>query len=222
MTRHRLCLLHPADPRVDTGDPVEARIATVVASRPTDFELVWVGIDRRGDLEPGVPVEIEVGGRSLVFLPVADRDGGAFAAGILRRLPAIRAAARAELSSPAVHDLAWVPFAPLIGRPIVLVIHRDPRAGAVAGRVSFRVALRERLALRLADRIVACDAQFVRRCRDARPALAAKTEWLPLIGSQIPGGLAAVGDETRIARLWERHRRLYDAHAAHRASQIAA
>jgi len=220
MRPHRLCLLHPYDPRLEATDPTEGRLRRIAATRPGDFELLVVGIDRCGDLTLGVPVAIEVGGRHIDFLPVARSGGIAFAAGLLRHAVAVRAAARAEVSSVSVHDFAWASLAPIAGRPIVLVVHRDPRADAVAGRASVLARLREASALRLVDRIVGCDPAFVRRIRETNAAAAAKTELLQIGGTQEGAGFFP--EETRVARLWERHRRLFDVHAVHRAGQVPA
>ncbi len=219
---HRLCLFHPFDPRVAPRDTIGARLRTVLAALPSDFSAVVVGHDHAGDLEPGAIAAIEVAGRPVDFLPVARQGAGSFAAASMRHLPAIRAAARAEIASISVHDLTWAPLARLVGRPIVLVVHRDPRAGAVAGRVPLTAALRETVALRVADRIVGCDAGFVRRCRDGHPSVAAKTELLVLPNGEDDGAVAFFDEDAQIARLWERHRRLFDAQAIRRAHHAAA
>jgi hypothetical protein len=220
MRLHRLCLVHPFDPRSAPRDVVEQRILTIAAHRPNDFSLLIVGIDERGDLELGSVVAIEVAGRQFDFLAVARSSAPhRFAAGFLARLRRVKAAARAALSSVAVHAPAWAGFARLVGRPLVMVIHRDPRAGAVAGRVSALSAWRERLATRAADRIVACDPDYVRRCRHDDPVAAAKVEQLTILA-------APVGDEivtdARIGRLWERHRRLFDVHMVQRGAPFTA
>ncbi len=213
MSRHRLCLVHPLDPRTAPTDVVSARIGAILARRPDDFTLLVVGVDDRGDLEPGVVVELEAAGRVYDFMPVArGRDARRFGAGILRRLSRIRAAARAPLSSVAVHAFGWAALARLVGRPLVLVVHRDPRRGVVAGRVSAFAALRERLGLAAADRIVACDGDFVRRCRRDDPVAAAKIEQLTLITAVDDDDLV---DDPQIGRLWERHRRFHDVRAVH-------
>lgn len=223
MTPHRLCLIHPLDPRRDPAAVIEQRIAAIAACRPADFTLLLVGVDRTGDLELGRVVPVEVGGRSLDFLPVAHgADHAAFATGLLRRLAKVRAAARAEFSSVAVHSLRWAPLAPLVGRPVVLVVHRDPRADAVAGRVSPKVAAWEAVAMHVADRIIGCDADFVRRCRADSPKIAAKIEMLALSPAGADGLVPLFGEEAQLTRLWERHRRLYGAQALHRGHHAAA
>ncbi len=223
MNRHRLCLIHPLDPRRDPAGVVEQRIAAIAASRPEDFSLLLVGIDLSGDLDLGIVVPVEIAGRRLDFLPVARTgDATAFAAGLLRHLGAVRAAARSERSSVEAHAVEWAPFAPLVGRPVVLVVHRDPRADAVAGRVSVTAAAWEGLALRLADRIVGCDGDFVRRCRAGDPAIAAKIEMLALSRCEGDAVVPLFGEDAQITRLWERHRRLCGVRAVHRDHHAAA
>lgn len=221
---HRLCLLHPIDPRVDPRHPVELRLRALIASVPRDFALVVVGVDAVGDLRPGRPVDVVVAGRTIAFLPVSRAGAGAraYAAGLVRRLPALRRALRPGPASLSVHDVTWMPAARLAGHPIVLVVHDDPRAGRVAGHLTLREALRETVALRLATRIVGCDLGFVERCRDGHPATAAKTEYLAFPVDLAAGAAAPLGDEVRITRLWERHRRLFDVQAVHRGRPAAA
>lgn len=222
MTTHRLCLIHPGDPRAEDVGLVERRLHSVLAAKPADFSVLFVGTDRFGDLPTGVVTPVDVAGRRVDFLPVARHGAGAFAPALLRHLPAIRAAARGEVSSISVHDFTWMPIARLVGRPIVLVVHLDPRGEAVAGRVSLTAALRESVALRLADRVVGCDPGFVHRCRAAHPTVAAKTELLALPSGDDTGAVPLFGDDSRITRLWERHRRLFDALAFHRNRPAAA
>ena len=222
MNTHRLCLVHPKDPRTAPVGTVETRLHAVLAALPADFSVLFVGSDRTGDLVPGVSTPIDVAGRAIDFLPVSRAGRGAFAAALVRHLPTIRAAARAEVASVSVHDLTWVPLARLVGRPIVLVVHHDPRAGAVAGRTSMAAALRENVALRVADRIVGCDAGFVHRCRAGNPAIAAKTELLGLPSGDDAGAASLFDEDLQIARLWERHRRLFDAHPPQRGQHVAA
>jgi hypothetical protein len=222
MVSHRLCLIHPTDPRSEPVGTVETRLNGVLSALPTDFSVLFVGADHVGDLRLGAGTAISVAGRSVDFLPVRRGGSGSFAAGLMRHLSAVRTAARAEVASVSVHDFTWVPLARLVGRPIVLVVHADPHAGAVAGRVPLPTALRESLALRVADRVVACDAGFARRCRDANPVIAAKTELLALPASDEAATVSLFDGDAQVARLWERHRRLFDAHAVRRGLHAAA
>lgn len=217
MTLHRLSLIHPFDPRSRSTGPLHNRLRAMIASQPVDFSLLVVGADLSGDLELGVVTPIEVADRRIDFLPVTRRSGGmAFALGILRYLSTLRAAARGEFASTSAHGFAWVPFARIIGRPVVFVVHRDPRADAE--HPSRVVAVEELIALHTADRIVGCDAEYVRRCRATGAGLAAKTELLALPTSFDAAGSA---EDAQMVRLWERHRRLFDAQALHRGQQIA-
>lgn len=222
MTSHRLCLIHPTDPRIEPAGAVETRLNAVLSALPSDFSVLFVGTDHVGDLRPGTGAAISVAGRSVDFLPVRRGGSGSFAAGLMRHLSAVRTAARAEVASVSVHDFTWVPLARLVGRPIVLVVHADPHAGAIAGRVPLRTALRESLALRVADRVVACDPGFARRCRDAHPTIAAKTELLALPVGEEASTVSLFDGDVQVARLWERHRRLFDAHAVRRGLHAAA
>jgi hypothetical protein len=222
MASHRLCLIHPTDPRTDPVGTVETRLSTLLSALPTDFSVLFVGADHVGDLRLGTGTAISVAGRSVEFLPVRRGGSGSFAKGLMRHLSSVRAAARADVASVSVHDFTWVPLARLVGRPIVLVVHADPHAGAVAGRVPLPMALRESLALRVADRVVACDAGFVRRCRDGNPAIAAKTELLALPAGDAAATVSLFDGDAQVARLWERHRRLFDAHAVRRELHAAA
>lgn len=217
MNRHRLCLLHPFDPRDATLGATESRVRLILAGQPTDFSLLLVGVDTRGDLELGRVARIDIAGRTVDFLPVARSPRPvAFAAGVLRHLPAVRRAAYAALSSTEVHDFGWTLLGRMIRRPVVLVVDRDaPGPDRLA-------ALRQWLALHLADRVVACAPDFARACRSASPVIAAKIEILPLAGHDGSARAAQSAEDSHIARLYERHRRLFPAQVAHRVRQVAA
>lgn len=214
MTRHRLALIHPADPR-SVAPGLAARLEGILARRPDDFSILFVGVDECGDLALDRPARLEAAGRPYDFLPVmrtprsgwtrgADVPWGsrlAFRVAFLRRLSVIRALADGERASTELHDVGWAPLARLLGNPIVQVVDAPrPCAGHLA-------AVDEFVALRLASRIVG-DHGTVRRLRGMGAAVAAKTEVLRLPS---PVGLVEpdVCPEIEIQRLYERHRRFY-------------
>ena len=214
MIQHRLVLIHPVDPR-SAARGLAARLEGILARRPDDFSVLFVGVDECGDLSLGRPVGFEASGRPYDFLPVmrAQRSGWtpggdvswsarlAFRLAFLRRLAVIRDLADGERASTELHDAGWAPLARLLGNPIVQVVDPPRRE---AGRIA---AIDEFVALRLASRIVG-DHATVRRLRGLGAAVAAKTEILRLPS---PTGSVESGacPESEIQRLYERHRRFY-------------
>ncbi len=214
MTPHRLTLIHPLDPRTPSCG-VGLRMQRIMAGRPDDFSILFVGVDETGDLPIGRPATLAIEGRAYEFLPLLgaphgpwpphddrrSRHGLAFRLAFLRRLKLLREAAEAERASTELHDFAWAPLARLIGRPVVQVVESD---AAIAARAN---AIEEVLALRFATRIVG-DEDSIGRLRHAGGSVAAKTEVLRLTDT-IAGGDREVCPQMQIQRLYERHRRLY-------------
>lgn len=216
MTAHRLCLIHPIDPRSNASG-LAARLARIMARRPDDFSILLVGVDECGDLALGERTVLDVEGRSFDFLPVlrARRSGWsrggdadrtlrlAFRLALLHRLPTLRCRTRAERSSIELHDFAWAPFARLLGHPVIQVVQPTcvaemPPAGGIS----------EYLALRLASRIVG-DEDAIHRLRDGGASVAAKTEVLRLAENPVDSDGMPLCTEAQIQRLYERHRRLF-------------
>ncbi|HWG04179.1 MAG TPA: hypothetical protein VG271_04110, partial [Beijerinckiaceae bacterium] len=67
---YRLCVMHPMDPRGNKLGGIETHVRLILAHHPSDFSLLFVGIDEIGDLQTGKIVQVTVGDRKVDFLPV--------------------------------------------------------------------------------------------------------------------------------------------------------
>jgi glycosyltransferase involved in cell wall biosynthesis len=192
---YRLCVMHPMDPRGSKLGGIETHVRLILSHHPSDFSVLFVGIDECGDLREGEIVELAIGDRSIDFLPVAHIDAQSinlpsrritqsttfrFALGALRHLQRIRTAVK---GSPASADLQRFEFAllpKLIGLPTVQMIHgegaKDQKMDSLIKKYWFLHRANEWLAVHLADRIFAVNPNIVERLARLMPRAARKAE----------------------------------------------
>ena len=193
--RYRLCLMHPMDPRGSKLGGIETHVRQILARHPDDFSLLFVGVDEFGDSPLGVVRPIEIAGRSIAFLPVAQIDQTAinlpgksigqsttfrFACGILRHALAIR---RAMAGGPGTVDLQRFEFAGLarlLGLPAIQMVHgegaKDQKMDSLIRRFWFIHRSNEWLALHLAKKILCVNDNIVRRLEQIYPSVARRAE----------------------------------------------
>lgn len=192
---YRLCVMHPMDPRGSKLGGIETHVRLILSHYPSDFSVLFVGVDECGDLREGEIVELAIGNRSIDFLPVAHIDAQSinlpsrritqsttfrFALGALRQLRRIRAAVQ---GSPASADLQRFEFAllpKLIGLPTVQMIHgegaKNQKMDSLIKKYWFLHRANEWLAVHLADRIFAVNPNIVERLARLMPRAARKAE----------------------------------------------
>ena len=192
---YRLCLMHPMDPRGSKLGGIETHVRQIVARHPDDFSLLFVGVDELGDSPLGIVRQIEIAGRTIDFLPVALIDAQAinrpgktlgqsttfrFACGIARHSWAVR---RAIGRGPATADLQRFEFAGLarlLGLRTIQMVHgegaKDQAMDSLIKRLWFVHRTNEWLALHLAQRIMAVNANIVRRLEQLYPSVAKRAE----------------------------------------------
>ncbi|HHK74891.1 MAG TPA: hypothetical protein ENJ57_06975, partial [Rhizobiales bacterium] len=138
--KHRLCLIHPMDPRGAKVGGIETHIRLLTQRFPDDFSVMLVGVDARGDLQPGKAVKIKTGGREIDFLPVlhftdemaaeaATRITGSltfrFTLALLRHSRAIRKLAGKGPVSADLQRFEFAPVAKLLGLPFMMEVHGE-------------------------------------------------------------------------------------------------
>lgn len=194
---HRLTMLHPIDPRGSKVGGIETHVRLMYQRHPADFSVLLVGIDERGDLELGRPVRIDVGDRTIDFLPVAhipdaEIHGAArrlhqsvtlrFALGALRHLVTIRRLGEGEAATTELQRFEFGLIGRMLGRPVVQIVHgegsRKDRMDSLIRRFWYLNLVNERIALSLASRIVCVNGNIIERLRRIAPRLAAKSEML--------------------------------------------
>jgi len=190
----RLALLHTMDPRGDKLGGIETHVRLVLACHPADVDILFVGIDERGDLALGRSVPLAYEGRRIDFLPVArieaERINTAakrvvqsttmrYALGLLRHLPAIRRALRGSAVSSEIERYEFAIVPKLLRLPLVLLVHnegtKDDKMDSLLKRYWFLHTFNERVALALADSVFAVNESIARRIETIAPAYARKT-----------------------------------------------
>ncbi|MEZ5841647.1 MAG: glycosyltransferase [Hyphomicrobiales bacterium] len=194
---HRLVMIHPIDPRGNKVGGIETHVRVMLQRHPADFSVLLIGVDGRGDLEIGKPVKVDIGGRTIDFLPIvhvpddevhqaATSIGSSItfrvATALLRHYFTIR---RLIGKGPATIELQrfeFAPFARALGLPTVQIVHgegsKDQKMDSLIKRFWFIHATAERIALRLADRIVGVNPNIVKRIEADFPAHAEKSSFM--------------------------------------------
>ncbi len=192
---YRICLMHPMDPRGSKLGGIETHVRHILARHPADFSVLFVGVDEYGDCRLGEVTRVEMGDRTVDFLPVAhiasDRINLAgrrilesttfrFAAGALRYLRRIR---KALGEGPATADLQRFEFAilpKLLGLKTVQMVHgegsKEQKMDSLIKKLWFIHRTNEWIALHLASKIFCVNANIVKRLETLMPDVVRKCE----------------------------------------------
>lgn len=190
-----LLMIHPMDPRGAKLGGIETHVRHMLKHHPQDTNLVFVGVDEYGDLEPAKPVTITVYGRSILFVPLVREPAEAInkaatkllrsitlrlAAACLRHLPLLRRLTRGYRASAETQRFEFAPIIRLLGLPAVQIVHgegtRKDKMDSLIKRFWFLHAFNERLALRLARHVVGVNPTIIKRFEAEFPAVARKAE----------------------------------------------
>jgi glycosyltransferase involved in cell wall biosynthesis len=68
--RYQICLIHPFDPRGEKVGGLETYIRDFITFHPADTDLLFVGVDSKGDLKLGEIHKLSFRGRTFDFFPV--------------------------------------------------------------------------------------------------------------------------------------------------------
>ncbi|SCM77351.1 conserved hypothetical protein [uncultured Pleomorphomonas sp.] len=194
---HRITLFHSIDPRGGKVGGIETHVRLMLSRHPDSVSMLLVGIDERGDLEIGKPVEIEYDGRSIDFLPVVHIPGDSlhaaarkitqsvtlrFTLGIMRHLLTIRRLAAGDTASTEIERFEQAIPARLIGHPVVQLVHNEGTRGdkmdSLLGRHWWLHRLSEKIALALASRVVGVNPSIIARYEREMPRIARKSEFM--------------------------------------------
>jgi glycosyltransferase involved in cell wall biosynthesis len=187
--------MHPMDPRGSKLGGIETHVRHILARHPADFSVLFVGVDEYGDCTSGEVVRVDMGERTVDFLPVAhigaDKINLAgkklfqsttlrFAAGALRHLRAIR---KAIGKGPATADLQRFEFAllpKLLGLKTIQMVHgegsKEQKMDSLIKKFWFLHRANETMALRLASKIFCVNSNIVKRLETVLPAVVPKCE----------------------------------------------
>jgi glycosyltransferase involved in cell wall biosynthesis len=191
--------MHPLDPRGQKIGGIESHVRLMLEHAPSDWNVLFVGVDGQGDCRLGEIRQMTFNGRSFDFLPVLfypeDRIHEAakgisqsitmrFMAGLLRHFRSIRQAighvpASVELQR---FEFALVPF--LMRLPTVQVVHgegrREDKMDSLIKKYWFVHRFNENVALRLASRIVCVNPNILARLKRMNQKLASRAVFMPV------------------------------------------
>src|ERR1700704_4277351 len=68
--RYQICLIHPFDPRGEKVGGLETYIRDFITFHPADTDILFIGVDSRGDLNLGKIHNLTFRGRAFDFLPI--------------------------------------------------------------------------------------------------------------------------------------------------------
>ena len=192
---HRLCVMHPMDPRGSKLGGIETHVRQILSRYPSDFSLLFVGVDEIGDRKLGRVAPLEVGGRTIDFLPVTCIDAGAinlpgktigqsttfrFAMGVLRHFGRVKAALGKGPVSADLQRFEFAGLARLLGLSAVQMVHgegaKDQKMDSLIKRFWFVHRANEWLALHLARRVLCVNQNIVRRLQTLYPSVARRAE----------------------------------------------
>ena len=190
----QLALFHTMDPRGDKLGGIETHVRLMLARHPSDVELLFVGIDERGDCPLGRVTAIELDGRRIAFLPVAHVPSERinlvakrvfhsttlrYALGLVRHLPGLRRALRGQPASGEIERYEFAAIPKLLRLPFVLLVHNEgskaDKMDSILKRYWFLHQWNERCALALADSVFAVNEAIARHVERIAPSHARKT-----------------------------------------------
>lgn len=188
---------HGIDPRGGRVGGIETHVRQVLARHPADMRILLVGVDGIGDLEIGRPVQLEVDGRIIDFLPVMAAPEATlrmpakrllrsltlrFALACLRCLPAIRKAIGDAPASAEVQRAEFILAPRLLGLPTVMLVHNEfthkDRMDSLLKRYWGVFRASESLSMRLANAVYGVNPAIVARLRADYPFAAQRTDML--------------------------------------------
>jgi glycosyltransferase involved in cell wall biosynthesis len=194
-TPTQLVLFHTMDPRGAKLGGIETHVRLVLKRHPVGTSVLFVGIDERGDLELGRPVDVDVDTRRIVFLPVAHVPAAAankaasrvfqsttlrYALGLIRYLRAIRRATRGVPVSAEIERFEFALVPKILGIPLVMLVHnegsRQDAMDSLLKRYWFLHLANERLSLMTANKVFAVNPAIAARVARLSPRFAKKTE----------------------------------------------
>jgi glycosyltransferase involved in cell wall biosynthesis len=192
---HRLCILHPMDPRGGKVGGIETHIRLILSHSPANMSVLFIGVDETGDCKIGRQRQLRFNERFVDFLPVTRIEPSAvngaarrlrqsvtlrFALGALMHLGAIRAAIGEGPSSCDYHRLELAILPKLLRQRASLMLHvegaKARKEDSLLQRFPRLATFSERLALELADHIFCVSPAILARVRSRGSAIAGKAE----------------------------------------------
>ncbi len=194
-TRHRILLMHPMDPRGGKLGGIETHVRLILSRHPSDFSILFVGVDEIGDCGLGEIRKLKIEGRDIDFFPVVRIDASLinlaarkltgsttfrFALGALRHLPKLRTLTRGQSVSADLQRFEFAALPKLLGLKSIQMVHgegsKEQKMDSLLKKFWLVHRFNETLAVTLADRILCVNPTIVARLEKILPRAARKAE----------------------------------------------
>lgn len=195
--RYQICLLHPFDPRGRKVGGLETYLRDFITFHPADTDILFIGVDSIGDLEPGSIHRITFRGRNFDFMPIlhyTDEQAreasrtirgsltGQFFGAIVRHLRLIAREIRTRQCSVDLRrvEFSWLPA--LLRVPFVQMLHGEGvpklKMDSLLKKYAFVHHTGERFAVARCEKFLCVNPHITERIRATYPAYRDKIDTL--------------------------------------------
>ncbi len=186
--RYQICLIHPFDPRGEKVGGLETYIRDFITFHPADTDLLFIGVDSRGDLKLGEIHNLTFRGRTFEFLPIlhyTDQQAreaartvrtsltGQFFMALLRHFGPIARLIRARRCSVDLRrvEFSWLPA--ILRLPFVQMLHGEGvpklQIDSLLRKYSFVHNTGERFAVAMSDKFLCVNPFITERLQRTYP-----------------------------------------------------
>jgi glycosyltransferase involved in cell wall biosynthesis len=195
--RYQICLIHPFDPRGEKVGGLETYIRDFITFHPTDTDLLFIGVDSKGDLELGKIHKLTFRGRTFEFLPIlrySDQQAreaaksvrssltGQFFVALMRHFGQIARLIRSRRCSIDLRrvEFSWLPA--ILRLPFVQMLHGEGvpklQMDSLLRRYSFVHTAGERFAVAASEKFLCVNPHITERLQKTYPTRKDKIDTL--------------------------------------------
>jgi glycosyltransferase involved in cell wall biosynthesis len=195
--RYQICLIHPFDPRGEKVGGLETYIRDFITFHPADTDLLFIGVDSKGDLKLGQIQKLTFRGRNFDFLPIlhySDTQAreaarsirssltGQFFVALLRHFGTIAKLIRARRCSVDLRrvEFSWLPA--LLRLPFVQMLHGEGapklQMDSLLKKYSFVHNVGERFAVSASEKFLCVNPFITERLQKTYPGSKDKIDTL--------------------------------------------
>ena len=195
--RYQICLIHPFDPRGEKVGGLETYIRDFITFHPDDTDLLFIGVDSKGDLELGKIHKLTFRGRTFEFLPIlcySDQQAreaaktvrssltGQFFVALLRHFGMIARLIRSRRCSIDLRrvEFSWLPA--ILRLPFVQMLHGEGvpkmQMDSLLRRYSFVHNAGERFAVAASEKFLCVNPHITERLQKTYPSRKDKIDTL--------------------------------------------
>ncbi|HKS17606.1 MAG TPA: glycosyltransferase [Bradyrhizobium sp.] len=195
--RYQICLIHPFDPRGEKVGGLETYIRDFITFHPADTDLLFIGVDSRGDLKLGEIHKLTFRGRTFEFLPIlhyTDQQAreaartvrssltGQFFLALLRHFALIARLIRTRRCSVDLRrvEFSWLPA--VLRLPFVQMLHGEGvpklQMDSLLRKYSFVHNTGERFAIAMSEKFLCVNPFITERLHKTYPSRRDKIDTL--------------------------------------------